>query len=316
MTQANDNGRWTADRIPDMTGKVVIITGANSGIGYEAALVLAGRGARVVMACRNQEKASTARQRILDAWPGAMVELLPLDLAHLASVCDFAGAFRSAFDRLDVLINNAGVMAIPYRQTPDGFEMQFGTNHLGHFALTGHLIDMLLATPAARIVNVSSNAHRFGRINFDDLNARRSYRRWRADSQSKLANLLFTLELQKRLAAVGTDVLAASCHPGYASTNLQQLGSSSVIVAALTGVANRLFAQSAAMGALPTLYASVAEDIEPGDYIGPDGFRSMQGYPVKEQAIDAAYDAQAAARLWDESVALTGVAYEGFAAVE
>jgi hypothetical protein len=304
--------RWTADDVPDLSGKTIVVTGGNSGIGYEAALVLAAKGARVVLACRDLAKARSAVDAITAAHPAASVEVMRLDLASLQSVREFAKELKAAHERLHVLCNNAGVMALPHRKTADGFEMQLGTNHLGHFALTGLLLDRLLATPGARVVNVSSNAHRFGWMRFDDLQWERSYGKWRAYGQSKLANLLFTYELQRRLERKGADIVSVACHPGYAATNLQIAGpqmEGSGLMEALSRLANRLFAQSAAMGALPTLYAIASPEVRGGEYIGPDGFAENAGYPKKTHSAVRSYDSDDAARLWKISEDLTGVRY-------
>jgi NAD(P)-dependent dehydrogenase (short-subunit alcohol dehydrogenase family) len=237
---------------------------------------------------------------------------MELDLSNLASVRGFADAFHVKRPALHVLCNNAGVMAIPYRQTADGFEMQFGTNHLGHFALTGLLLDRLLATDGARVVNVSSGAHRMGSIRFDDLQWRNGYRKWMAYGQSKLANLLFTFELQRKLEAAGKKLLSVACHPGYAATNLQAAGprmTGSAMIESILSVTNRVFAQSAAMGALPTEYAAAALGVRGGDYIGPDGLGELWGHPTKVGCSAAAKDPAAAARLWQVSEQLTGVSY-------
>jgi hypothetical protein len=304
---------WTADDIPSQTGKTFIITGANSGIGYEAALQLAGKEARVVLACRDQAKGQSALDAIRAAHPSASLAVMELDLAELKSIRRCADAARAAYPALHGLVNNAGVMAIPYRKTADGFEMQFGTNHLGHFALTGMLLELLLATPGARVVSVSSNAHKFGAMRWDDLQRQRSYGKWLAYAQSKLANLLFAFELQRRLAAAGAGAISVACHPGYAATNLQAAGprmQGSTIAETVMEVANRLFAQSAAMGALPTLYAATAADVQGGDYIGPDRFGEQWGYPHKVQSNARARDLEAQRRLWEISERLTGVHYE------
>jgi NAD(P)-dependent dehydrogenase (short-subunit alcohol dehydrogenase family) len=307
------NSKWTADSIPDLSSKTVVVTGGNSGIGYEAALEFARKGARTVLACRSVDKAQGAADRIKLRHPAAKVEVMELDLASLASVRAFAKKFRDDHSQLHVLCNNAGVMALPYRTTADGFEMQFGTNHLGHFALTGLLLDLLLASDSARVVTVSSSAHRMGSIRFDDLNWKQNYSKWRAYGQSKLANLLFTFEFQRKLDAAKLKLLSVACHPGYAATNLQAAGphmQGSAILESLMDVGNRVFAQSAAMGALPTEYAAVAPEVHGGDYIGPDGFSEMWGNPTKVGCTAAAKDTAAAARLWDISRDLTGVKYE------
>jgi NAD(P)-dependent dehydrogenase (short-subunit alcohol dehydrogenase family) len=304
---------WSASDLPDLSGRTVVVTGANSGIGFEAALALAGKGARVVLACRDAGRAEAAVRAIREVHPGAALDALPLDLASLASVRAFADAFRKSHAALHVLCNNAGVMALPPRQTADGFEMQFGTNHLGHFALTGLLLEPLLATPGARVVTVSSAVHYVGRLRFDDLHGERRYSRWGAYAQSKLANLLFAYELQRRLERGGASVASVGCHPGYASTNLQLAGprmEGSSWMERLSVLSNRLFAQSAAMGALPTLYAAAAEGIRGGDCIGPDGFAETWGHPKKVRSSARSYDRDDAARLWKLSEELTGVRYE------
>jgi len=235
-----------------------------------------------------------------------------LDLASLSSVRDFAKGVLDRHERLDVLVNNAGVMAIPHRTTADGFEMQLGTNHLGHFALTGLLFERLLAQPGSRVVTVSSTAHRGGRINFQDLQSERRYSRWGAYGQSKLANLLFTRHLACRVRDSGHALVVAACHPGWAATNLQFAGArmdGSRVIETLAAVANRLFSQDAATGALPTLYAATAPGVASGDYIGPDGFAETWGYPTKVGSSLRARDDEAARRLWGVSEALTGVHY-------
>jgi NAD(P)-dependent dehydrogenase (short-subunit alcohol dehydrogenase family) len=303
---------WTADKMPDLSGKTIIVTGGNSGIGYEACKQLAHKGAHVVLACRDLEKARVAIASITADDRTASLEAMQLDLARLESVRSFAAAFLARHTALDVLCNNAGVMALPYRKTADGFEMQFGTNHLGHFALTGLLLDGLLATPAARVVNVSSGAHRMGSIRFDDLQWERGYRKWAAYGQSKLANLLFTYELQRRLHAAGANAISVACHPGYAATNLQTAGprmEGATWLEALSEFGNRVVAQSAARGALPTLYAASAPDVRGGDYIGPDGVGEMWGHPQKVQSNRRSHDTAVAAKLWEVSENLTGVRY-------
>src|SRR5262249_2522649 len=240
--------------------------------------------ANTVMACRSLDKANSAAAQIRKAYPDAAVEVMELDLSSLASVRAFSEAFHQRHQRLDILCNNAGVMALPYRRTVDGFEMQFGTNHLGHFCLTGLLLDLVKATPGARVVTVSSGAHRLGRIRFNDLNWEQGYRKWLAYGQSKLANLLFCFELQRRFDGASGGLLSAACPPGYAATNLQAAGprmAGSSFKESMMGIANRLFSQSAAMGALPTLYASVSSEVHGSDYIGPDGFGEGWGNPTK-----------------------------------
>lgn len=303
---------WTPSDLPDQAGRRFVITGANSGIGLEAARELARRGAHVILACRNPDKAARAEADLArDARDDAVLEVRSLDLADLSSVRAFAEGVAADHDHLDVLVNNAGVMALPYRTTADGFEMQLGTNHLGHFALTGHLLPLLRAAPdTARVVHVSSVAHRVGRMRFDDLMGRRRYQRWLAYGQSKLANLLFHHELQRRLDAAGDDLISVACHPGYASTNLQLVGprlDGSALAERINALGNRLVAQSAAQGAWPTLFAAADPTATRGDYIGPHRFRGMRGHPTRERPAPHARDRDAMARLWDVSVDLTGV---------
>ena len=292
---------WDLDSISDQTGKRVIVTGANSGIGFEAAQVLAGKGAEVILACRNQSKGEAALAAIRQACPNSQVSLMSLDLSSLASVAEFAEAFKARYDRLDVLINNAGVMAPPFSSTADGFEMQFGTNHLGHFALTGYLLPLLEAADAGRIVVVSSVAHRFGRLNFNNLNSEKRYLRWPVYAQSKLANLVFARELQRRLQQQGSKVIAVAVHPGYSDTNLQRHTPGGAIM-------NRI-AQSQLEGAMPTLYGSTEAGIKGGEYIGPDGWFELKGRPRRAYVAPKARDEAAASRLWDVSESLTRVNY-------
>ena len=303
---------WTAEDVPDLSGKTVIMTRSNSGLGYEGARALARKGAQVVLACRNPEKGRAALEAIRSEQPSASLELMELDLASLDSVRAFAKAFIDKHPRLDVLCNNAGVMALPKCTTADGFEMQFGTNHLGHFALTGLLLETLLATDNARVVTTSSTMHRIGKMHFDDLQWQRRYSKWGAYGQSKLANLLFTYELQRRLDARGVSLIATACHPGYASTNLQGEGprmAGSRLMEKGTQLANRLLSQSAAMGALPMLNAATSSDVRGGEYIGPDGFGENWGHPKKVRSNKRSRDAEVAAQLWEVSESLTGVRY-------
>ncbi len=294
---------WTEHEIPNQSGRVAIVTGANSGIGWDTARALAQRGAAVVMACRSMAKAQHAAGKIKDLAPSGSVAVMPLDLADLNSVRAFAAAFRAQYERLDLLINNAGVMMPPYSKTAQGFEQQFGVNHLGHFALTGLLLDLLNATPGARIVTVSSGAHLFGSIHFEDLNWERGYRPQRAYGQSKLANLLFTYELQRKLEAAGLGTLAVAAHPGWTATNLQQHAGSFQML-------NPIFAQSTAMGALPTLYAATAPAVQGGEYFGPSGLMEMRGYPKKVGSNARSRDEAVARRLWQVSEDLTQVHFE------
>jgi NAD(P)-dependent dehydrogenase (short-subunit alcohol dehydrogenase family) len=311
---------WTADDISDQSGKTVLVTGGNSGLGYETVLQLARKGARVLMAARDRGRGTAALERLGAEAPGNQAELAQIDLADLTSVERFAAGFLAGGEGLDLLINNAGVMAIPHRETTaQGYERQFGTNHLGHFALTGRLLPALARRPGSRVVTVSSNRHKSAKgIDFDDLQGERSYRPWGAYDQSKLANAMFVLELDRRLRAAGLDIVSAGAHPGFAHTNLQVSGPRSggtSLVAHGMGLATRLFAQPARDGALPTLYAATAGNVHGGDYFGPDGRGEMRGHhPKLVQFSAAAHDQAAAARLWAVSEELTGVTFEALTA--
>jgi NAD(P)-dependent dehydrogenase (short-subunit alcohol dehydrogenase family) len=311
---------WTADDIPDQSGTTVLVTGGNSGLGYETVLQLARKGARVLVAARDRARGTAALERLGAEAPGSQAELAQIDLADLTSVERFAEGFLAGGQELDVLINNAGVMAIPHREiTAQGYERQFGTNHLGHFALTGRLLPVLARRPGRRVVTVSSNQHKRAKgIDFDDLQGERGYRPWGAYAQSKLANAMFVLELDRRLRAAGLDTVSAGAHPGFAHTNLQVSGPRSggtSLVARGMGAATRLFAQPARDGALPTLYAATAVDVHGGDYFGPDGPGEMRGHhPTLVQFSAAAHDQAAAARLWAVSEELTGVTFEALTA--
>jgi NAD(P)-dependent dehydrogenase (short-subunit alcohol dehydrogenase family) len=298
---------WTAADMPDQAGRTAVVTGANSGLGLAVSRELARAGARVVMACRNVEKGERAADRVREQAPDAQVEVAALDLADLASVESFADQLKP--DRIDLLINNAGLMAPPRRLTKDGFESQFGTNHLGHFALTGRLLPRLLAAPEPRVVTQSSGAHHIGRMNFDDLQGERRYVRWLAYGQSKLANLMFAFELQRRASEAGTELKSLAAHPGYARTNLQ-FAAPPIYERPFMAVGNLLVAQSADMGALPTLYAATVPDLPGGTFVGPDGFMEQRGHPKVVTAAGRAYDEEAWRRLWEISEELTGVSYD------
>lgn len=306
---------WTASDIPDQTGRTAVVTGANSGLGYATARELARRGAQVVLACRDAGRGKDAEERIRAEAPGAVVRFAPLDLADLASVRTFAADFPG--DRIDLLINNAGVMALPYRRTADGFEMQFGVNHLGHFALTGLLLPRLLeAGPGARVVTVSSFMHLLGTVDPADLSMQRKYRRWAAYARSKSANLLFTHELAHRLSTAGLPLVAAAAHPGYAATNLM---SAAPKMEGHRGkerfmeIGNRYFAQPAERGALPTLYAATAPDVRQDDYLGPPLQGLRPGSPVRAARAKWTLSDKAARQLWAASEQLTGVRYGALA---
>ena len=301
---------WSVDDVPDLSGKTVVVTGANSGIGFEASNVFAEKGAHVVMACRSLERGKSAMAEIRSEVGAASLSLLELDLADLDSVRRFAEAFTDEYGSLHVLCNNAGVMAIPRDETAQGFEMQFGVNHLGHFALSALLFPLLRDTPGeTRVVTVSSGVHERGRMEFDDLHGERRYDEWGAYAQSKLANLLFAFELDRRLTASGIDdVSSVGAHPGYAATNLQYRGpreSGSTARLVVSKVANAVFAQSAGEGALPLLYAAIEPSVESGSYVGPQGVFGMRGHPGLAEPSRRARDPETAARLWSVSEELT-----------
>ncbi len=300
--------RWTAQQLPDLSGKVAVVTGATGGIGGPLARELARAGATVVIAARDAGRGAATAGAIRAAAPGAAVEVEALDLASLESVRAFADRFAGAHDGADILVNCAGVMATARATTADGFESQFGVNHLGHFALTGLLMPGMKERAGARVVTVSSLNHRWGRIDFDDLQHERSYRRWRGYNQSKLANLLFAFELDRRLRAAHAAAGSVAAHPGYTDTSLQRRMEDSLERRVLL-VTNRLFGQSPDMGALPVLYAAAAPDVPGGTYIGPGGAGEARGYPAIAAASAAARDPALAARLWDVSEQLTGVSF-------
>ncbi|NVO32851.1 oxidoreductase [Hymenobacter lapidiphilus] len=294
--------KWNVEQVPAQPGSVAVVTGANSGVGYETALALARHGVRVVLACRNLEKAAAARSKILTACATASLETMRLDVSSLRSVREFATHLRAHYDQLNLLINNAGIMMPPYAVSEDGFESQLATNYLGHFALTGLLLPLLTATPGARVVTVSSLSYKWAGIDFDDLQAQRGYSRRKAYGQSKRACLVFAYELQRRLAAGGR-TRSVAAHPGLAKTNLDQY------FPALIRPLGSLFLQPASQGALPILYAALAEDLKGGEFIGPDGFQQLRGHPTRVESDDASRDERIAARLWRVSEELTGVRY-------
>lgn len=296
--------RWTTNDIPDQTGRTFVVTGASSGLGVETARALANSGAHVILAVRELAKGLRTADDLRAGGRGVSLEVEALDLADLASVRAFADRYRARHGRLDGLVNNAGVMSLPRQVSVDGFELQFATNHLGHFALTTLLLPVLMGTPAARVVTVSSMGHRAGRMRFDDLMGERRYSRMGAYAQSKLANLLFTYELQRRLTMAGADVAAVAAHPGLSNTPLGHAGR---LQTALLRLVVPLTAQSAAQGALPTLRAATDPDAKGGQYYGPSGPGGTRGYPALTRSSAASYDEEAARRLWERSVTLTGV---------
>ncbi len=295
--------KWTADNIQDQGGKTVLVTGANSGLGLEICRVMASKGAQVIMACRNAEKASPALAEIRQLHPGADVKAMILDLAHQQSIREFWKRFRTENERLDILINNAGVLGPPFTRTIDGYELQMGTNHFGHFTLTGMLLEMILATPDSRIVTVSSSAHNMGRRDFSDPNyEKRRYNRFFAYAQSKLANLWFCYELQRRLVEAGHSTISVAAHPGYTATNLQRF-------TPFFKLLNPILAQKMDMGALPILYTACEDDVQGSDYFGPDGWREMRGYPRRIKSSKVSTDDDLARRFWVLSEDITGCMY-------
>ncbi len=299
MTKKN---KWTEEDIPDQSGKIVIVTGANSGLGYEVTRILAKKGAHVVMACRNLEKAEEALNQITSEDNAASLEIIRLDLSDLASIKVFVSEFSKKHQSLDILCNNAGVMMTPYQKTADGFELQLGTNHFGHFALTGLLIDKLMSTESSRIVSMSSMAHSMGKVDFDNLNCEKSYGRTKAYSRSKLANLLFAYELQRRLEAKGSKTISCGSHPGWTRTSLQR----NVLLLRLL---NPFLSQKPKKGALPMLYAATSPEAEGGAYYGPDGLMGWKGYPKRVESNDRSHDLEDAKKLWEISEELTSVKY-------
>jgi NAD(P)-dependent dehydrogenase (short-subunit alcohol dehydrogenase family) len=299
---------WTLVDAPDQSGRVAVVTGANSGLGYEITKGLASLGARVVMACRSTDRGTEARREMERDVAEGSLSVEELDLGELSSVAAFADRFEERYDALDLLVNNAGVMALPRRETADGFETQLGVNHLGHFALTGRLFDSLRAAESPRVATMSSGLHERGRIDFSDLQGEREYDKWEAYAQSKLANLLFAYELDRRQESV----LSVGAHPGWAATNLQYAGPAMTgdrLRKAAMRVANTLLAQDAAEGALPMLYAATMPDVKGGEYYGPGGLMDMRGPPERQRSSERSYDRETAARLWEVSERLTGVSY-------
>jgi NAD(P)-dependent dehydrogenase (short-subunit alcohol dehydrogenase family) len=300
--------KWSVEHIGDLKGKRIIITGGASGIGFAAAEALALKGAEVVLAVRSAARGEKAAEKIRTLHPGADVTVIHLDLGDLASVSNFAAEFAGRFDRLDILINNAGVMVPPYKKTKDGFELQFGTNHLGHFALTAHLLPLLMRTPLSRIVTVSSIAARKARINFNNLDGSHGYNPMTFYRQSKLANLLFATELQHRLERAGSGTVSVLCHPGISVTNLLSRGSGKETGKLMKSLMS-IVAQPAEKGALPTLFAATHPDLRGGEYIGPDGPRNTKGNPVMTNDVSKLFKADLSSRLWEVSESLTGVKY-------
>lgn len=296
-------GKWSIDQIPSQSGKIAIVTGANSGIGYEVTLGLIKKDFEVVMACRNRQKAEEAKAKILFLYPKAKISMMALDVSSLTDVKRFANQFQKYYDKLHLLINNAGVMMSPYKVTDDGFENQLATNYIGHFALTGLLLPLLTATSSSRIVTLSSLSYKWAEIQFDDFQFSKRYHKSKAYGQSKRACLMFAFELQRRLLEAGLDTCSVAVHPGLSKTNLDQY------FPAVIRPFGSLFLQSAANGALPILYAALHESIKGGEFIGPDGFQQMRGFPKIVEANAYSYNKQFAQRLWSESEKMTSVHY-------
>lgn len=295
--------KWDSNNIPDQRGKVIIVTGSSSGIGFEAARVLASKNATIIIAVRNMEKGNAAANKIRAQHNNSDIQVMELDLASLESVRVFASRFKEKYEKLDILINNAGVMIPPYSKTDDGFELQFGTNHLGHFALTGLLMEFLNKSNEARIVNVSSAAHKYGKIDFADLNwEKRKYKPISAYGDSKIANLYFTYELKKKLEKSKSNVKVTAAHPGWTATDLQRHSS-------IFEFLNKFFAMQIWQGALPTLKAAFDNEAQSGDYYGPDGWQEWRGYPQKVVSNKLSHDKIIAEKLWDVSENMTGVKY-------
>lgn len=302
---------WTARKIPDLKGKVILVTGGNIGLGYESVKMLSAKGAEVILACRNMTKGEYAKSKILQKYKSAKIEVLKLDLASLDSIRKFSELVKSKYSKLDILINNAGVMWCPYKKTTDNFELQLGTNHLGHFALTGLLFDLLKKTKNSRIVNISSGAHHMGEINFDDLMwEKRIYNKREAYAQSKIANLYFTYELQRKISKAGYSIKAVAAHPGRSNTNLAQHLGNIVVNAIIKNVLMPIMTQSAKKGALPGIRAAVDPNVKGGEYYGPDGYKERKGFPVKVKSNKLSHDIYIAKRLWGISEDLTGVRYK------
>ena len=295
--------KWSIDQIPSQIGKVAIVTGANSGIGYEVTLGLVKKNVEVIMACRNMQKAEEAKAKILYMHPNAKIKVMKLDLSSLMEVNKFADEFKKHYQNLNLLINNAGIMMCPYKVTEDNFENQIATNYIGHFALTGLLLPMLTSTSGSRLVTLSSLSYKWSEIQFDDFHANKSYSKSKAYGQSKRACLMFAFELQRRLAVAGYDTLSIAAHPGLSKTNLDQYFPE--IIRPL----GNLFLQSAEKGALPILYAALDKDVTGGEFIGPDGFQQLRGYPTKVEADKYCNNQKVAERLWNESEKMTKISY-------
>lgn len=301
--------KWSFDDIPDLSGKTIIVTGSNSGLGFETVKTLSAKGADVILACRNIKKGDSAKKEILEQYHNAQIHVMHLDLADLKSIYSFAAKFGEQFHKIDVLLNNAGIIC-PYQKTNDGFEMQIGTNHLGHFALTGLLLNLLKNTPGSRVVNVSSLGHAFGKIDFDNFMFEQgTYSIIKAYGTTKLANLLFTYELQRRFEKSNVDCIAVAAHPGVSKSNLAKYVNEQFLYK--IGMAlSSLMTQSTSRGALPEIMASIDPHVKGGEYYGPGGFKEWRGHPVKVESNEASHNLHDAKKLWELSEKLTGITFE------
>ena len=302
--------KWDFDDIPDLSGKTIIVTGSNSGIGYEAIKHFSAKGAETILACRNEQNGKSAKEQILKEYPNAKINVMNLDLADLESIHSFVKKFNEKYSKLDVLLNNAGIVC-PYEKTKDGFEIQIGTNHLGHFALTGLLLDCLKNTKGSRVVNVSSLGHKFAKMNFDNFMFENGgYSIFKAYGKTKLSNLLFTYELQRRFEKFNIDCIAVAAHPGVAKSNLSKYVTKKPLYKIGMAIANSIMSQSTSMGALPEIRVSVDPLVKGGDYFGPGGFQEWKGYPIIVKSNDASHDLDNAKRLWEISEKLTKISYD------
>ena len=301
--------KWTFDDIPELSGKTIIVTGSNSGIGFESIKCFSAKGAQTILACRNIKNGKSAKEQILEEYPNAKIDVMNLDLADLESIHSFVKKFNETHSKLDVLLNNAGIIC-PYEKTKDGFEIQIGTNHLGHFALTGLLLNLLRDTKGSRIVNVSSLGHKFRKIDFDNFMFENgNYTIMKAYGNTKLSNLLFTYELQRRFERFNVDCIAVAAHPGVAKSNLSKYIIKKPLYRIGMGIANSIMSQSTSMGALPEIRAAVDPLVRGGDYFGPGGFQEWKGYPIKVKSNDASHDLKSAEKLWEISEKLTKIDY-------
>ena len=302
--------KWDFDDIPDLSGKTIIVTGGNSGLGFEAVKSLSAKGAETILACRNEQNGKSAKKEIQEEHPNAQINVTNLDLADLESIHSFVKKFDEKHSKLDILLNNAGIVC-PYKKTKDGFEMQIGTNHLGHFALTGLLLPFLKNTKGSRVVNVSSIGHRSGKMNFDNFMFENGgYSIFKAYANTKLSNLLFTYELQRRFEKFNVDCIAVAAHPGVAKSNLSKYIIKKPLYRIGMAIANSIMSQSTSMGALPEIRAAVDPLVKGGDYFGPGGFQEWRGYPVKVKSNNASHDLKNAEKLWEVSEDLTKIKYD------